>query len=184
MEAFNKQNTTQFLGRLGDFTKNMSILINGSTKLEKVADSFERIADAFDDMKDSINAMEIERLTQVTKLMGFLDGLANGKSSDIVADMGEAITKGMEALKTILEEIKTQLGTSTAAPAGDTGGNGLGVGPGTSDKPKGNAAAAPKDAKTPPPAVDMQPVVAAINSLKNTLTTDGIKLKDRGLLKG
>ena len=181
MNAFNKQNTSQFMGRLSDFTKNMSILINGSTKLEKVADSFERIADAFDNMKDSINAMEIERLTQVTKLMGFLDGLANGKSSDIVADMGEAITKGMEALKDILEEIKTQLGTSTASTGASAGGDGLGIGPGTSTAKPPAATAADKTKAPPTPPVDIQPIVAAINSLKSTLTSEGVKIKGKFL---
>jgi hypothetical protein len=178
MNAFNKPNTPQFMQRLSDFTKNMTMLVLGAPKLEKVADSFERIADAFEDMKESINGMELERLTQVTKLMGFLDGLANGKSDDIVASMGDAITKGMEALKDILEEIKTQLGTPAAAPAGNTGGDGLGVGPGTSDKPK-PAGAAPADNKKAAPTIDIQPVVAAINSLKSTLTSDGIKIKNK-----
>jgi len=177
MGAFNKQNTSQFMGRLSDFTKNMSILINGSTKLEKVADSFERIADAFDNMKDSINAMEIERLTQVTKLMGFLDGLANGKSSDIVADMGDAIVKGMEALKDILEEIKTQLVPEPSS--GNIISDMLGIGPGTSTAKPPAATAADKTKAPPTPPVDIQPIVAAINSLKSTLTSEGVKIKGK-----
>lgn len=179
MDAFNRPNTAQFMDRLGNFTNNMSILINGSTKLEKVADSFERIADAFEDMKESINAMEIERLTQVTKLMGFLDSLASGSPSDIVANMGEAITQGMEALKQVLEEIKTQLGTSSApAEGGETSSDGNGVGPGTTSKPKPAEAKATDDKKTSQSPIDLSPVVSAIKSLQSTLTTGpGIKFQ-------
>ena len=171
--AFNKPDSALVGWRLGDFTKNIDILVNGSTKLEKVADSFERISDAFGEMKEHINGMELERLTQVTKMMGFLDSLANGNSDNIVADMGEAITKGMETLKDILEEIKTQLGTS-AAPAADAAApaNPVGIGPGTS---QGKPPAAAKPAAEQKP--DMSGVVTAINNLNKLLTTTGIKIK-------
>jgi hypothetical protein len=173
LNVFSKPNSSLLLHRLGEFTTNAEILINGSTKLEKTAEAFERIADAFGEMKEHINGMEIERLTQVTKLMGFLDSLANGDSDDIVADIGEAITQGMETLKEILEEIKTQLAT----PAPGAGGviadaaNAIGIGPGTSE------GAAPKPAEQKQQPVDMQPVVNAINSLKTQLVSTGIKVQ-------
>ena len=173
LNVFSKPNSSLLLYRLGEFTTNAEILINGSTKLEKTAEAFERIADAFGEMKEHINGMEIERLTQVTKLMGFLDSLANGDSDDIVADIGEAITQGMETLKEILEEIKTQLAT----PAPGAGGviadaaNAIGIGPGTSE------GAAPKPAEQKQQPVDMQPVVNAINSLKTQLVSTGIKVQ-------
>jgi hypothetical protein len=173
LNVFSKPNSGLLLYRLGEFTTNAEILINGSTKLEKTAEAFERIADAFGEMKEHINGMEIERLTQVTKLMGFLDGLANGDSDDIVADIGEAITQGMETLKGILEEIKTQLAT----PAPGAGGviadaaNAIGIGPGTSE------GSAPKPAEQKQQPVDMQPVVNAINSLKTQLVSTGIKVQ-------
>jgi hypothetical protein len=128
-DAFRKPDYISIAARYQNFTDNMEVLIKGYDKIQKVADSFERIADAFGEMKDHINAMEIERLTQVTNLMGFLDGLANGESSDIVADIGEAITAGMQTLQDILLEIKDQL-MPEAAPAAAPGTPG-GVGPGT-----------------------------------------------------
>jgi hypothetical protein len=171
--AFNKPNTDQLLGKLGDFTDNVSVLIDGSSKLEKVADSFERIADAFGEMKDHINGMELERLTQVTQMMGFLDGLANGDSSDIVADIGEAITLGMETLKDILEEIKENL---TPTPSGpgivEQAANAIGIGPGTAEAPQ-----AGKQGEQKQQPVDMTPVVNAINSLKTQLVSTGIKVQ-------
>jgi hypothetical protein len=171
--AFNKPNTDQLLDRLGDFTDNVSVLIDGSSKLEKAADSFERIADAFGEMKEHINGMEIERLTQVTQMMGFLDGLANGDSDDIVADIGEAITLGMETLKEILEEIKETLTPAPTGPSAvEQAGNMLGIGPGTSDAAQGG-----KPGEQPQPTVDMTPVVTAINSLKTQLVSTGIKVQ-------
>ena len=178
LNAFSKPNSWLLLSQFGSFTSNAEILINGSTKLEKTAESFERIADAFGEMKEHINGMEIERLTQVTRLMGFLDGLANGDSDDIVADIGEAITLGMESLKEILEEIKEQL--TPSAPAGGgivaDAAAAIGIGPGTSAD---GAAAAPAEQKQQP--VDMSAVVNAINSLKTTLTSQGIKIKNNAL---
>jgi hypothetical protein len=180
LNAFSKPNSWLLLSQFGSFTSNAEILINGSSQLEKTAESFERIADAFGEMKEHINGMEIERLTQVTRLMGFLDGLANGDSDDIVADIGEAITQGMETLTEILEEIKTQL----AAPAPAAGGivadaaAAVGIGPGTSE---GGAAAKPAEQKQQP--VDMSAVVNAINSLKTTLTSQGIKVQNNALAR-
>jgi hypothetical protein len=159
--------------RFSTFASNADILIKGADKLEKVAESFERIADSFGVMKDHINGMEIERLTQVTKLMGFLDGLANGESDDIVADVGSAITKGMESLKDILEEIKDQLGTGQNEPGLlDKAANALGIGPGTSSKPE-TAKAKPEAAQN---TQGMEQVVTAINNLKTTLIDTGIKV--------
>lgn len=180
LNAFSKPNSWLLLSQFGSFTSNAEILINGSTKLEKTAESFERIADAFGEMKEHINGMEIERLTQVTRLMGFLDGLANGDSDDIVADIGEAITLGMESLKEILEEIKEQL--TPSAPAGGgivaDAAAAIGIGPGTSAD---GAAAAPAEQKQQP--VDMSAVVNAINSLKTTLTSQGIKVQNNALAR-
>jgi|GEM_PF-6856627 len=159
--------------RFKTFASNADILIKGADKLEKVAESFERVADSFGVMKDHINGMEIERLTQVTKLMGFLDGLANGESDDIVADVGSAITKGMESLKDILEEIKDQLGTAQNEPGLlDKAANALGIGPGTSSKPE-PAKAKPEAAQN---TQGMEQVVTAINNLKTTLIDTGIKV--------
>ena len=168
--TFNKPDTGILLNRMSDFTTNVAVLVSGSTKLEKVADSFERIAEAFGVMKDNINGMEIERLSQVTKLMGFLDSLAGGKGEDAVENVAESIKQGMEALKEILEEIKTQLtggGTTTTAPFG------IGLGPGTAAAP----AASPGEQVAKQPPLDLTPVVTAINNLKNTLTTSGIKVQ-------
>ena len=159
--------------RFKTFASNADILIKGADKLEQVADSFERVADAFGEMKDHINAMEIEKLTQVTRLMGFLDGLANGNSDDIVADVGDAITQGMESLKDILEEIKDQLGTAQNEPSLlDKAANAIGIGPGT--------AAVPQPAKTKAESAQQQPgmdqVVSAINNLRTVLVDTGIKI--------
>lgn len=172
-ETLNRKDADVLLRRMTNFTSNAQILVNGSTKLEKVADSFERIAEAFGVMKDNINALELERLTQVTKLMGFLDSMAGGKGEDAVANVAESIKQGMEALKQILEEIKTKM-TSTAGgglPLGPATPN-IGIGPGTS---KAKPAEAEKKAEQPP--IDFTPVVTAINNLKNTLTTSGIKVQ-------
>jgi hypothetical protein len=165
-DAFRKPDYISIAARYQNFTDNMEVLINGYDKIQKVADSFERIADAFGVMKDHINGMEIERLTQVTNLMGFLDGLANGESDDIVADIGEAITQGMQTLQEILMEIKDQL-TPAAAPAAAPGTPG-GVGPGTST---GTGAAQPAAGGQNQV---LSQVTTALNNLNNTLSR-GIK---------
>jgi hypothetical protein len=174
MDSFNRGDADLLLKRMSNFTSNAQILVNGSTKLEKVADSFERIAEAFGVMKDNINAMEIERLTQVTKLMGFLDSMAGGKGEDAVENVAESIKQGMEALKDVLEEIKTQLGAGGGAAGAPATAN-IGIGPGTAKAEPGAAAGEKKPAEQPK--LDLTPVVTAINNLKNTLTTTGIKVQ-------
>ena len=160
-ETINRSDADILLKRMSNFTSNAQILINGSTQLEKVADSFERIAEAFGVMKDNINAMEIERLTQVTKLMGFLDSMAGGKGEDAVENVAESIKQGMEALKDILEEIKTQLGQGGGTTGIQT--PNIGIGPGTSKaEPGGTKTIEKKDEQSK---LDLTPVVTAINTL-------------------
>ena len=170
-DAFRKPDYVSVAARYQNFTDNMEVLIKGYDKIQKVAESFERIADAFGEMKEHINGMELERLTQVTNLMGFLDNLANGSANDIVADVGEALIKGMETLKDILMEIKDQLAVEapSAAPAGAV----AGVGPGTTAAPT-------QPQQNQPQKQDMSSVVTAINNLKTALTSTGIKIKDSG----
>jgi len=170
-DAFRKPDYVSVAARYQNFTNNMEVLIKGYDKIQKVAESFERIAEAFGEMKEHINGMELERLTQVTNLMGFLDNLANGSANDIVADVGEALIKGMETLKDILMEIKDQLAVEapSAAPAGAV----AGVGPGTTAAPT-------QPQQNQPQKQDMSSVVTAINNLKTALTSTGIKIKDSG----
>jgi hypothetical protein len=174
LDIFKQQDTILAAYRFSTFSKNASILIDGVDKLDKVANSFERIADAFGEMKDHINGMELERLTQVTKMMGFLDGLANGNSSDIVADIGESITNGMETLKDILEEIKDQLGKGEEPGLLDRAANAIGIGPGTAAKAT-PAKATPENSEK---MQGSQDVVTAINNLRTTLISQGIKVNN------
>jgi hypothetical protein len=173
LDVFNQPDYLVAGLRFRTFASNADILIKGADKFEKVASSFERIADAFGEMKGHINSMELTRLTQVTKLMGFLDGLANGKSDDIVADVGEAISKGMQALKDILEEIKDQLGESQGPGLLEQAATAIGIGPGTAAKPE-KVEAKPE---TQEKIQDMQQVVIAINNLRTALLENGIKVK-------
>ena len=129
-------------------------------------------ATAFPTIAEGINAMDLAKLTETRQMFEALAVLAEGGESpeDILEAMGESLSTALENLTAMIETFRTTVETGTAAQgnfieeAAGTIGTSIGnfVGGVTGLGGGGNSAA----------------VVSAIETLRRTLVSKGIKIKD------
>ena len=129
-------------------------------------------ATAFPTIAEGINAMDLAKLTETRQMFEALAVLAEGGESpeDILEAMGESLSTALENLTAMIETFRTTVETGTEAQgnfieeAAGTIGTSIGnfVGGVTGMGGGGNSAA----------------VVSAIETLRRTLTSKGIKIKD------
>lgn len=177
-----KQNPTKNLALFMIFADKLSLLSKSSDEFEQMADSFERIADSMGEFKDNLNGLDKDILIETRGLFDAMAIISKSDSGDkFLKKYSDSLKETFENLTDLLKEFKGSVDNNTSAQAANT----AAVKPVTAAAAsKTTPAGKTPDAKTKEtpkevvPPVDMTGVINAINQLKATLTTQGIKVKN------